>query len=235
MVKHFLQDADEILFRHHVVSIHKCGKQWLVQSKSGVKDVFDIVILTMPAPQVLDLAGSIQDILSKNQAMKHKLTSVEFSSRYALCLFFDSNDTFNAGWDSKYMDDNIFRYVSFDNRKRNMPGSPPAVVFHTSIQYGANNVERNLNDVQSELVDHVKEMFPDWPEPEFIKCHLWQHSQVITPYVGQPGCLTIAEHPLLVAGGDSFMSSHIDGCISSAFTLTNTVTQAINSEKLNRD
>jgi predicted NAD/FAD-dependent oxidoreductase len=129
------------------------------------------------------------------------------------------------------MHDKIFRYVSFDNRKRNMPASPPAAVFHTSIQYGADNAERNLNDVQNELVEHVKEMFPDWPEPQYTKCHWWQYSQVITPYVGQPGCLTIAEHPLLVSGGDSFMSSHIDGCISSAFTLSNTVCQAIRSDR----
>lgn len=228
LVKHFLQDADEIHFGHHVVSIYKCGKQWVVESKSGVKGMFDIVILTMPVPQVLDLQGSIQEIMSKDQEMKHNLQSVKFSSRYALCLFFDSDYKFNTGWDSKYVyDDKIFRYVSFDNRKRNMPASPLAAVFHTSIQYGANNADRNLNDVQNELVDHVKEMFPDWPEPEYTKCHWWQYSQVMTPYMGQPGCLTIAEHPLLVAGGDSFMSSHIDGCISSAFILTNRVSQAI--------
>jgi renalase len=232
LVKHFLNDAaDEIHLGYHVISIHKQGKHWLVETNSGVKDVFDVVILTMPVPQVLDLQGSLQEIINENYEMKENLKSVKFSSRYALCLFFDSNCKFNAGWDAKYVDDSeVFRYISFDNRKRNRPALPSAVVFHTTMQYGENNAYRDLNDIKNELLGHVEEMFPDWPEPAHIKCQRWEYSQVISPYTGQPGCLTISEHPLLVAGGDSFMSSHVDGCISSAFILADTVVKVIKME-----
>ncbi|XP_021937812.1 renalase-like [Zootermopsis nevadensis] len=235
LVKHFLYNAaDEIHFGYYVVSISKQGKRWLVETECGVNDMFDVVILTLPVPQLLDIGGFIQEIIHKNSEMKHSLKSVTFSSRYALCLFFDSNFKFNPGWDSKYICDNeIFRFVSFDNKKRNRPDLPSAVVFHTSIQYGAINSDRELNDVKNELVCHVKEMFPDWPEPEHIECQRWQYSQVMTPYLGQPGCLTIEQHPLLVAGGDSFMSSHIDGCISSAFILADTVGLAIKKSEQN--
>jgi renalase len=232
LVKHFFNDAaDEIHFGYHVVSIHKEGKLWLVETKSGVKDMFDIVILTMPVPQVLDLQGSLKEIITENYEMKQNLQSVKFSSRYALCLFFDSKYTFNTGWDAKYIYDNeIFRYVAFDNKKRNRPDLSSAVVFHTTIQYGENYAYRDLNDVRNELVGHVEEMFRDWPEPAHVECQRWQYSQVITPYRGQPGCLTISEHPLLVAGGDSFTSSHVDGCISSAFILADTVGKVIKTE-----
>jgi renalase len=233
LAKHFLHNAaDEIHFGYHVVSICKQGRSWFVETKCGVKDMFDVVILTMPVPQMLDIGGSIQEIISKNHKIKYNLKSVTFSSRYALCLFYDPGYKFDSGWDSKYIYDNeIFRYVSFDNKKRNRPDLPSAVVFHTSIQYGAINSDRDLNDVKNELVCYVKQMFPDWPEPEHTKCQRWQYSQVITPYLGQPGCLTIAEHPLLVAGGDSFISSHFDGCISSAFILADTVGQAIKTSE----
>jgi len=232
LVKHFLNDAaDEIHFGYHVVSIHRQEKHWLVETKSGVKDIFDIVILTMPAPQVLELQGSVKELITKNYEMEQNLKSVQFSSRYALCLFFDSNYKFNTDWDAKYIyDDEIFRYVSFDNKKRNRPALPSAVVFHTTMQYGENNANRDLNDVRKELIGHVEVMFPDWPQPAHVKCHRWQYSQVIIPYTGQPGCLTISEHPLLVAGGDSFMSSHVDGCISSAFILADTVGKVIKTE-----
>ncbi|GFG36973.1 hypothetical protein Cfor_05394 [Coptotermes formosanus] len=232
LVKHFLNGAaDEIHFGYHVVSIYKEGKHWLVETKSGVKDMFDIVILTMPVPQLLDLQGSLREIITKNYEMEQNLKSVKFSSRYALCLFFDSNYKFNIGWDAKYVYDNeIFRFVSFDNKKRNRPDLPSAVVFHTTVQYGENNMYTDLNVVRNQLVGHVEEMFPDWPEPAHVKCQRWQYSQVITPYTGQPGCLTISDHPLLVAGGDSFVSSHVDGCISSAFTLADRVGKVIKTE-----
>jgi renalase len=232
LVKHFLHNAaDEIHFGYYLTSICKQGKSWLVETKCGVKDVFDVVILTMPVPQVLDIGGSIQEIIHKNHNMKYNLESVTFSSRYALCLFFNAKYKFNLGWDSKYIYNDIFRYVSLDNKKRNRLDLPSAVVFHTSIQYGAINSNRDMDVVKNELIHHVKKMFPDWPEPEHIKCQRWQYSQVVTPYLGQPGCLIIAEHPLLVAGGDSFTSSHIDGCISSAFILADTVVQVIKTSE----
>ncbi|XP_069701624.1 renalase-like [Periplaneta americana] len=225
LVKHFLFDvADEIHFEHEVIALNVEDRSWLVETKSGVRGTFDIVILTIPIPQVLQLIGFIQEVISKNEKIEHNLKAVDFTSRYALCLFFNYSVEFSTGWDSKYIyDDEIFRYISIENQKRNEQNCPSAVVFHTSVHYGAKNCNRNLRDVEHELTCRAKNLFPDWPTPAYVMCKKWEYSQVKTPYSGQPGCIILEEQPLLIAGGDSFTSSHFDGCIISAVTLTNKV------------
>lgn len=230
LVKYFFNNVPDIpiCFEHCVSAVSSHDRKWRVVTKSGVHELFDIVILTMPIPQILQLTGAINILISRKEDIINDLKSVNYSSRYALVLFFNSAHAFETDWDAKYIqDDEIFRYVSLDNRKRNKPNLPLAAVFHTSVQYGFKNIERDLKDIQKELMSHVNKIFPNWPEPTYIKCHKWKYSQVLTAYKGQPGYLTLAENPLLIAGGDGFITSHINDCISSAIAVTDAVTEAI--------
>ena len=57
--------------------------------QTGFSGVFDGLVLTMPTPQILQQPGEIAALLEANQDIKFKLQSVQYSSRYALGLFFD--------------------------------------------------------------------------------------------------------------------------------------------------
>ena len=74
---------------------------------------FDAVVLTMPAPQILGLAGSVADLISARPDIKSGLESVGYSSRYALGLFWDEpavNLGMGAGKVAEYIsDDPVFR------------------------------------------------------------------------------------------------------------------------------
>ena len=229
LVKYFLDDVPvTTCFEHRVSAISSHGPKWKVETESGVDELFDIVILTMPIPQILQLTGSVMDVMRQKESILNNLNSVVYSSRYALALFFNSAKFPVQDWDAKYLyNDEIFRYVALDSRKRNRPDLPVAAVLHTSVQYGSENLERDLKDIQQELVNHVNKMFPKWPEPKSVKCHRWRYSQVLTPYSGKPGYVMLAENPMLIAGGDGFMSSHINDCISSAVAVSKVVIQAI--------
>nr|CAD7586076.1 unnamed protein product [Timema genevievae] len=171
----------------------------------------------MPAPQILQLSGSVREKIKEDPSIENGLKSVKYSSRYALGLFYNAKIEIGEPWDVKYIyDDEIFRYVAIDNKKRNRPDSPPAIVFHTTITYGEENMERNIGDVQSDLLEHVKKVFPGWPEPDFVKCQKWRYSQVVTPYPGDPGFIIVQQDPLLIACGDGFTRSTVDGCVVSA-------------------
>ncbi|XP_063244927.1 LOW QUALITY PROTEIN: renalase-like [Bacillus rossius redtenbacheri] len=231
VVKHLLKDVfDEINFNRRVVSLLKVNGQWLVECEAGQQELFDIVIITIPVPQILQLSGTVNENITQNINLGIALKSVKFSSRYALGLFYAENITINEQWDVKYIyDDSIFRYAAVDNMKRNQPDRPTTAVLHTSVQYGEENVERNIGDVQCELMQHFKTVFPHWPVPETVKCHKWRYSQVVTPYLGTPGFVTIEEEPLLLAGGDSFTKSTFDGCIESAELVSRKVVETINT------
>lgn len=227
IVKHLLKKAEinEICFEHHITEISVVSNKWFVKTISGTENYFDIIILTMPIPQILELGGSIRKILSENASILDGLQSVEYSSRYALGLFY--NKPISVTWDAQYINGDIFKYVAVDNKKRNRIEDACAVVFHTSVEYGKNRLNRPLTDVQFELMSRVEELFPDWPRPKAVKCHKWKYSQVLNSYPGSPGCVVISDNPLLIAGGDGFVGSNFDNCVTSGKSIVNEVRKLV--------
>uniref|UniRef100_A0A1B6K8M7 Amine oxidase domain-containing protein n=1 Tax=Graphocephala atropunctata TaxID=36148 RepID=A0A1B6K8M7_9HEMI len=215
LVKNFFKKAqlNDTKFHHHVATINRENDKWIVETKTGEKDHFDVVILTMPVPQLLLLEGTIKSEL--NADLVDNLKSVTYSSRYVLILFF--LDQINEQWGAQYIDkDPIFRYVSIENVKRNESEGLCAVVLHTTVGYGLKHVDDNIPDVEQMLMSQVKVLFPSWPEPKSVKCHKWRYSQVINPYPGSPGCLLVSATPPLLVGGDGFVGSNFDNCVQSA-------------------
>ncbi|KAH0623584.1 hypothetical protein JD844_006498 [Phrynosoma platyrhinos] len=58
IVKHYLKESD-IFYDHHVTHIYLKEGKWEVCVNTGSSDQFDVVILTMPVPQILQLQGDI--------------------------------------------------------------------------------------------------------------------------------------------------------------------------------
>ncbi|KAL7643286.1 UNVERIFIED_CONTAM: hypothetical protein RMT77_006578 [Armadillidium vulgare] len=226
LVKYYLGKINsKICYQHHVEKIDYDKQKWIVRTQNGVEDNFDVVVLTMPVPQILGLTGKIKSIIEENN-LDEPLKEVEYSSRYALGLFFskDSKISLSNGNIAEYItDDPIMRFVSIDNLKRGRNDVNPSVVFHTSVPFGKAYVEKTPSEVEPILLAKVKEMFPHWPEPNRVKCHKWRFSQVSLSYPGLPGAIEIGKG--LIAGGDGFTGSTFNSCIESAKTISDLVTQ----------
>ena len=240
IVKHFFKkSAVDIKFGKRVSSLKNNENNWIVTTESGDTERFDAVILTMPAPQILELLSNSHVVdASQNQdfdLLTSKLQNVTYSSRYAIALLYESNNendettiknkiNFENGSCAKYIyGDEIFRYVSLDNYKRHNTLNPPvndlvpmSVVFHTSVPFGVEHVEKSPEDVKPILLNHIERLFPDWPKPSQVKCQKWRYSQVQNSYPEKPGSIELLKTPLLLAGGDAFTHSNFDGCITSA-------------------
>lgn len=233
IVKYLIAQSspDVTLYQKHVASIVKKGEKLQVETTSGMKEEFDVVVLTLPAPQILQLGGDVPSLLGSQPDIDTGLKAVRFSSRYALALYFNSGDGQHEPWAAKYIDNHpVFRYVAFDNRKRNRPEKPPAAVFHTSVQFGADNVEKALIEIEPILVAEYEKLFTNWPKPAALKCQKWRYSQVISPFPEKPGSITILEQPLLISGGDSFIGSGFDNCLFSAKCLAEKVCHFLESK-----
>uniref|UniRef100_A0ACB8F8G6 Uncharacterized protein n=1 Tax=Sphaerodactylus townsendi TaxID=933632 RepID=A0ACB8F8G6_9SAUR len=61
--KHLDGKGAEIFFEHRVTEICLKDGKWEVCNSTGLLDQFDIVILTVPVPQILQLQGDIANIL----------------------------------------------------------------------------------------------------------------------------------------------------------------------------
>ena len=257
IVKHFFWQASvQVKFNTKVSKLECADTKWNVLTESGESECFDAVILTMPVPQILELISSsnLNTGNSNNnengELLASQLKSVQYSSRYAIALFYDcdSDKGKEAIWKNiklqndacaKYITgDSIFRYVSLDSYKRSNDKvdqtksdggviMPVSVVFHSSVPFGIEHIEKTTEEVQPLLLRRINELFPSWPKPTAVKCQKWRFSQVQTAYPGGSGCIKLSEKPLLIAGGDAFTHSNFDGCIRSAQAIVDTVFEDI--------
>lgn len=220
VVKHFLsQSGADLFFEHHVTGLYRRGASWEVQRKAGSSETFDAVVLTMPVPQILQLQGDVGQLLSVQQ--KQHLEAVEYSSRFALALFFPPDVVFSFPWAARYVaDSRCIRYIAADSRKRSAdtPGRGPSLVIHTSVPFGVEHLERDKEDVQPIILQELYRLLPDLPQPISIKCQKWRYSQVLTSVPDCPGHMTVLDRPLLVCAGDAFTHSNFDGCVESALS-----------------
>ncbi|KAL4640086.1 renalase isoform X1 [Arapaima gigas] len=222
IVKYYLRESveAEVYFNHHVTHIHQKGAEWEVRRKGGEVECFDIVVLTMPPPQVLQLQGDMPTLIEGDS--RQKLESVSYSSRYALGLFYPPGIQIDVPWAAKYIADNpCIRFISIDNKKRNVESSTSgsSLVVHTSVPFGMEYLEAVKEDVEPLILAELKKVLPSLPQAVSVKVQKWRYSQVVSAVNNAPGQLTLLPQPLLVCGGDAFTHSNFDGCISSAIQI----------------
>lgn len=125
---------------------------------------------------------------SDDPDLKEKLTQVQYTSRYALGLFYNEKVSI-APTEScmNFVDGNpVIRYWTLEDEKR-LLGQPnksfdanSSAVVHTSVSFGAENIDRNADEVKEILLKGVAETCNSLQgkEPAFVKCHKWRYSQV---------------------------------------------------------
>ncbi|XP_072725520.1 renalase isoform X6 [Ciconia boyciana] len=195
VVKYYLKQSDaDVFYEQHVTRISLRDGKWEVSRKMGPPEQFDIVILTMPVPQILQLQGDIVNII--NESQKQQLESVSYSSRYALGLFYEAGTQIDVPWAAQYITDNpCIRFISIDNKKRNIesPEIGPSVVVHTTVTFGSEHLDSDPAEVQQLILSHLERIVPSLPKPDSIKCQKWIYSQ-----------LSLLKHPFLVVTSGLF-------------------------------
>ncbi|XP_076024011.1 renalase [Genypterus blacodes] len=219
--RHYLSQAGaDLCFENHVTALYRSGASWEVHRKLGRSQSFDAVVLTMPVPQILQLEGDLEEMLSVQQ--REQLDGVVYSSRFALALFFGPDVSLSFPWVARYVSDNpCICYIALDSSKRNAvePGCGPSLVVHTSVPFGLQHLEEDKEDVEPIILQELHRLLPGLPRPISIKCQKWRYSQVLTPVPDTPGQMTVHTEPLLVCGGDGFSHSNLDGCVESALSV----------------
>ncbi|KAM6203354.1 renalase isoform 2-T2 [Sarcoramphus papa] len=225
VVKYYLkQSGADVVYEQYVTHISLRDGKWEVSRKMGPPEQFDIVILTMPVPQILQLQGDIVNII--NESQKQQLESASYSSRYALGLFYEAGTRIDVPWAAQYITDNpCIRFISIDNKKRNIesPEIGPSVVVHTTVTFGSEHLDSDPAEVQQLILSHLERIVPSLPKPASVKCQKWRYSQVTKAVPGCLGQMILHTQPLLICGGDGFTCSNFDGCIDSAMSLAEAV------------
>ncbi|XP_055470119.1 renalase isoform X1 [Psammomys obesus] len=221
IIKHYLKESGaEVSLKQCVTQINLRDNKWEVSKDTGSPEQFDLVVLTMPAPQILGLQGDIVNLISEGQ--RQQLASVSYSSRYALGLFYEAGMKIDVPWAGRYITSNpCIRFISIDNKKRNLESSEfgPSMVIHTTVPFGVTHLEHSEEDVQELITQQLETILPALPQPVATKCQKWRYSQVTNSAANSPGQMTLHLNPFLVCGGDGFTHSNFDGCIASALSV----------------
>ena len=53
-----------------------------------------------------------------------------------------------------------------------------SVTVHTSVPFGLQHIDEDMDKVKAEVLGHVKSILPDLPEPIAVKPQKWRYSQV---------------------------------------------------------
>ncbi|KAM6093201.1 renalase isoform 4-T4 [Theristicus caerulescens] len=213
VVKYYLKQSAgaDVFYEQHVTHVSLRDGKWEVFRKMGPPEQFDIVILTMPVPQILQLQGDIVNII--NESQKQQLESASYSSRYALGLFYEAGTRIDVPWAAQYITDNpCIRFISIDNKKRNIesPEIGPSVVVHTTVTFGSEHLDSDPAEVQRLILSHLERIVPSLPKPVSIKCQKWRYSQH-TRAGGRVGCLKAV---CMLAQQHEAWAAHHDSCYS---------------------
>ena len=195
-----------------------CAAAAAASEKEGEEDQeeeFDGVVFTMPVPQLLTLKGNF--LAKASEETLSNLSSVTYSSRYALGLFFEECP--RQLWSAKYFDDPVVRFACWDTSKRDSSSSSSSsknrstLLLHTGVPFGIRHLEADKEEVKQLIVERAAELIPGLPTPTHSHILRWRYSQVQRVYPGSPGCVVLSREPLVVATGDGFSGSNFENCI----------------------
>lgn len=120
--------------------------------------------------------------------LKQKLIEVTYTSRYAMGLFYNEKLTIlpNESCINFVEGNPVIRYWTVEDEKRQLGqknrslDNTSACVVHTSVAFGAENIDHNADDVKQILLKRVSETCKSLQgkDPAFVKCHKWRYSQV---------------------------------------------------------
>ena len=129
----------------------------------------------------------------------------------------------NALWTNKELILHHCRYISNDGLRRGDQDAGTSVCVQSQISYGEREAGRSKQEVEGPLLSHARAIVPLLASPDSVICHKWRYSQTKTPFPGSPGAALLLNKPPLIAAGDSFSHSNVDGCLLSASKTCNLI------------
>jgi predicted NAD/FAD-dependent oxidoreductase len=206
---------------------------------ADASDLFDAVVLTIPVPQLLELGGDVDSELRARPQLRAALAAVQYSSRYALALFWRREDAPAAAffrelpWACRYVsrdEDPDLVFLSACASKRGVGAragagadehaEPPSLLVHSSVPFALKRMATmETVAVGVEMAAKLAVLLPGMPPPAETRASVWRYSQVRKPLNSAPAALALGDERLpLILAGDAYSvhGSRFDGCYDSA-------------------
>lgn len=197
-----LAEGLDIHFQVEVKALARRGHTWTAETSEGAYEA-DQVILTIPAPQVLNVAVAVEPQLVQD------LAKVTFAPCYALMVAFETA----PGWpEFDPAPGGPFGLILRDSAKPDRPAGPDCWVCHANAEWSHAHLEMERPEAAALLLSELARLKGDLPKVTAQMGHRWRYAQTVTP-LGQDHWAN-ADGTLRV-GGDWTLGPCVDDAVRS--------------------
>ena len=169
--KHLAQGLD-IRRTVRVDSITQDNGQWVLKSEAG-RETFDHLILTVPAPQAIEL-------LPDDHALAAPLQNVVMDP--CLTLMLSLPEGTHVPFVTKHKPSDDIAWIVLDSSK---PGRPagPCIVAHASLSWSQAHLELEKDEIADLMLPLVLQHLPsvETSDLPYVSAHRWRYARASTP------------------------------------------------------
>ena len=166
----FLINKADLKTNQKIKKLELINKKWqITNSQNEIFEGFDKVILTIPAPQILELDLNI------SEKLKNKLLQVTYNSIFSLIVYGDKKVN-----NKKLLENNnkLFEKIIDNSLKYNYKDFY-SYVFHCKSSFSNENNHLSKEDILKKILDENKDLnLKSFEEDNKIIPHLWKYAKV---------------------------------------------------------
>lgn len=200
-------DKKDLVKQTKIIKCIKKESLWyLYDEKSKSYEGFDLLVITIPAPQILEMDIQIDEKIAQD------LADVKYNSIATLILYDDkefkvNEDLFSSQFFKKVVDNSAkYDYKDFSS-----------YVFHANESFSTNNNDKNKEDLGVQIYNYI-DYFQKTKLPKSIYhiAHLWKYATVKE---GLKSKYYLNEEKDFAFCGDYFEKANLEGSFLSAKAL----------------
>ncbi|WP_028666859.1 NAD(P)/FAD-dependent oxidoreductase [Runella zeae] len=200
-----------VLTNEKAITLTKSEAEWAVNTENGNIYTANHIILTLPAPQALDLLAQSAIALSPEHHLA--LTSIQYAPCIAVVASLHQKSLIPNPGVLKF-DTGSIAWVA-DNFQKGITAHP-SVTIHASADFSRQKLEEDLNTVGQELMhDLVQWIVPS--NLQTMQVHRWRYSLAEQRWAAPYLALDISDS--LLIGGDAFGMGNVEGAFQSGFRM----------------
>lgn len=213
VIPKYMSESLDVRTSERAIGIKKNGTKYEVLSESGNSFTADVLLVTSPAPQTVDLLKNSE--LAVGSSVFEALESIVYLPCIAVMALVNTAPELPASGNITFENGEI-AWIA-DNAKKGI-SVPQTVTIHASAEYSKLRFEDDLNAVRDELLTLAS---PYISAEKIIEkqIHRWRYSLADKRYA-EP---FLSVNDTLLLGGDGFGIGNVEGAFLSGIAMANSL------------
>ena len=205
----FLINERDLLVNRKIIKAQNSNNKWILEDENHkVYENFDLLFITIPAPQILQMQIELQD------DFKQKLLHIKYNSVFSLILYSNKNLKLNEN----KLYENVDVSDIINNSKKYLYKDFSSYVIHSTKEFANCVNDKTKEDISDIFLENFEEEFQDEIKNFTIIPHLWKYANAKNsldiPYF-------LNKEKNLGICGDYFNHNNLEAAFSSSELLAN--------------